>query len=268
MKKQRSNLLKKVTAVLAAALMMVTGCVTALAAESTEVTVTIVGENGEIVMAAETISVTDADEDGALTINDALYLAHEAAYPGGAAAGFSSAMTEYGISLNLLWGIDNGGSYGYILNDAGALSLSDPIADGDYICAYAYTDLTTWSDVYSYFDVKNVTAKAGDELTLTLRYAGYDENWNPIVVDVAGAVITVDGEETDVVTDENGVAVIKVEKGEHVISAKSDSLTLVSPVCVATAEASGLSAVWYVVIAAAVVIIAAAAVVLGKKRKK
>ena len=41
------------------------------------------------------VELTDVDEDGALTIADALYLAHEAAFEGGAEAGFADAMGEY-----------------------------------------------------------------------------------------------------------------------------------------------------------------------------
>ena len=53
----------------------------------------------------------------------------------------------------------------------------------------------------------------------------------------AGAKIIIDGEETSFVTDENGAVTIIAElsAGEHVISAVSDNLTLVPPVCVVTA---------------------------------
>ncbi|MBQ2756426.1 MAG: hypothetical protein IJF27_07110 [Oscillospiraceae bacterium] len=268
MKRMTDGSLKKVIAVLAAALMLMTSCVTAFAeSETTEVTVTVVGENGEIVLAAEKIAVTDSDSDGVITINDALYCAHEAKYPGGAAAGYGFENTDYGLSLTLLWGIDNGGSYGYMLNDGNPMSMADPVKNGDYVCAYAYTDLTAWSDVYSYFDVKSVEAEAGEEMTLTLRYVGFDENWSPVVIDVAGATVTVDGVATDIVTDEKGAATLTLEKGDHIISAVSEELTLVSPVCVASVAGAGLSPVWCVVIAAAVVAVAAVVIVLVKKKK-
>ena len=57
----------------------------------------------------------------------------------------------------------------------------------------------------------------------------------PITLPVAGAEITVDGALTGVRTDENGEAVIVLDKaGTVVISAKSDSQLLVPPVCVAS----------------------------------
>ena len=112
------------------------------------------------------------------------------------------------------------------------MSLSDAVSEGDYINAYAYSDLTAWSDAYCWFDMNSAEASAGDEIALTLSYAGYDADWNPVTSPVNGAVITVNGEKTAVTTDENGKAVIKLgEAGEYVISAVSDTQTLVPPAC-------------------------------------
>jgi len=241
----------------------------ASAAETTEVYVTIA--NGEVVLAQEPVAVTDIDSDGALTINDALYCAHEAKFEGGAAAGYGSADSEWGLSLTKLWGVENGGSYGYYVNNASAMGLTDPVKNGDYINAFVYTDLTTWSDAYCYFDVNTLSVKAGETATLKLVAAGYDEEWNPITVPVAGASITINGVDTGVVTDENGEAVVTVKEA-GVISAVSDQQILVPPVCVAAAESAGLpSYVWYAAGAAVVVIAAAVAipvaVVKSKKNK-
>ena len=63
--------------------------VQAFAAEE-PVTVYVTIANGSLVMTQEPVTVTDIDKDGSLTINDALYLAHEAKYQGGAAAGYGS----------------------------------------------------------------------------------------------------------------------------------------------------------------------------------
>ena len=56
-------------------------------------------------LAMEKITVADNDGDGALTINDALYAAHEKAFTGGAAAGYASVQSDWGLSLSKLWGI-------------------------------------------------------------------------------------------------------------------------------------------------------------------
>ena len=88
--------------------------ITAFAAETpqAEVYVTIADGSGQLVLAQEAISVTDTDNDGVLTINDALYAAHEAKYDGGAAAGYASSVGQYGLAMDKLWGTENGGSYG------------------------------------------------------------------------------------------------------------------------------------------------------------
>ena len=125
--------------------------------------------------------------------------------------------------------MENGGSYGYYVNNTAAMSLADPVADGDFINAFVYTDLTGWSDVYCFFDAETV---APGEVTLTLSAAGYDENWAPVTSPLAGAVITVNGEKTESVTDENGQVTLTVEAGD-VISAVAEDATLVPPCCVA-----------------------------------
>lgn len=186
--------------------------------------------NGDIILAYEPITVTDADGDGALTVNDALICAHNEKYEGGAAAGYSSAETDYGLSLYKLWGVENGGSYGYCVNNVSSMSLRDPVNSGDHVYAYVYTDLTYYSDTYSYFN-SEVTE---DGVSLTLLYNGYDENWAPVTNALANAAITLDGVKTEYVTDENGKVFIPadaVSTGKTVvIGAVSDSMTLVPPV--------------------------------------
>ena len=73
-------------------------------------------------------------------------------------------------------------------------------------------------------------------MTLTLSSIGFDESYAPVVNPVAGAAITVNGEKTDAVTDENGQATVTVKAGD-VISAVSETATLVPPCCV-VAEAA------------------------------
>lgn len=199
-----------------------------------EVYVSITDGEGALVLACQPVIVTDADGDGTLTIHDALAAAHAAHHPEGAAA-FATAQTEYGLSMVKLWGVDNGGSYGYYLNDASAWSLADPVKDGDHVKAYAYTDLIAWSDTYCYFDAPMMTAAAGEEIPLTLSAAGYDEMWNPVTLPVEGAAITVNGGDADIMTDAAGRAVlIFAEPGVYVVSAVSQHQTLVAPVCVIT----------------------------------
>ena len=75
-------------------------------------------------------------------------------------------------------------------------------------------------------------------MTLTLSYAGYDENWNPIVLPVDGATITMNGVATAYKTDADGKVTVTLEKaGDVVISASSQTQTLVPPVCTVSVAA-------------------------------
>jgi len=220
---------------IAVLLLCTLGCL-AVAAEdalTAEAYVTIASK-GALAVSYQKVTVTDADGDGALTISDALYAAHEACFEGGAEAGYQAYMHEdYGLSLGKLWG-DASGNFGYYVNHASAWSLADPVKDGDAVYAFVYADGENFSDMYSFFDVNTATAEVGGEVTLTLLAAGYDEDWNPVTLPVEGAVLTVDGVATEVKTDAEGKAVLTLDTaGTHVISARSDAATLVPPVCVA-----------------------------------
>ncbi len=202
---------------------------TTTANEEPEVYVTI-SFKGELVATQIPVTIHDYDADGAYTINDALYGVHEQKYEGGASAGYGYYSGDYGLSMSKLWG-DESGAYGYYLNNASCMSLADPIKHGDQINAFVYAS-SDWSDVYTYFDVPTQTVEVGEEIALTLMAAGYDENWNPITYPVEGATIMIDGAPTGIVTDKNGKATFRRNvTGITVISAKSQTQTLVPPVC-------------------------------------
>lgn len=230
--------MKRLFAILLSVMMLVSVSVIAVSAataEVTEVYVTICDKDGGVAVTAEKVNVTDSDNDGAITISDALYAAHDAFYPDGAAAGYETETSQYGLGLKKLWGVANGGSYGYYVNNASAWALTDPVQNGDYVVAFIYTDLVGWSDHYSYFDRFMGDVKADEELTLTYSEVGFDPiSWDPQVMPVEGAVITVDGQATEYKTDAEGKVTLKLsENGTHIISAKADGKTLVSPIFVA-----------------------------------
>ncbi len=232
--------MKKVLA-LALSLLMLLGCTGVSAfAKNDDVTVYVsVANKGELVAAQVEVTVVDIDKDGVLTVNDALYALHEAVYNGGAAEGYGYYVhKEYGLSLGKLWG-NASGDFGYYVNNVSSWGLADTVKDGDYVNAFVYADTKFYSDTYCFFNEYRVSADKGDEIELTLNGAGYDANWNPVTVPVVGAEITVDGVATGVKTDENGKAKIKLDKsGDHIISAVSESKTIVPPVC--TAEVNGI----------------------------
>jgi hypothetical protein len=226
--------MKKIISLILAALLFCSALTFVSAAEQIEVFVTI--STDSLQLAAEKIAVSDADSDGKLTINDALIAAHTAKHPDGAAA-YGAADGGYGLAITKLWGIENGGSYGYYVNNISAMSLEDEIKDGDYINAYTYNDLDSYSDMFTYFTEREIKAKTGVAFSLTLKGASFDADWNPVEVAVKNAIITVDGAESDFVTDENGNVEVTLNKpGSFVISATSDSQILVPPVCIVTVE--------------------------------
>lgn len=223
--------MKKLISLLTALLLT---CSIALAGEPVTVYVSISDDTGALVLPCAAVLTVDVDGDGALTIFDALKCAHAVHHPEGSAA-FNADETEFGLSMFMLWGVENGGAYGYYLNDASAWSLLDPVKAGDHVKAYAFTDLENLTDTYAFFDQVQVQCAPGSEVVLTLSAAAFDENWNPVTVPVADASITVNGEPSAFTTDANGrVALLLPDAGEYVISAVSDSMTLVTPVCVVT----------------------------------
>lgn len=227
---------KTLSILLCVLIVLACGVLFASAEEGESVYVTIVDKDGNLAVAVEAVTVTDSDEDGALTINDALYCAHEAYYEGGAAEGYASHMTEYGLSLDKLWGNANGGSYGYYVNGAAAMSLGDAVNAGDHVYAFTYTDLTAWSDKFSTFDQFYDSFDDAAEVTLTLTYvAEYDENYQPVFRPLANAEILRDGEATGITTDENGKATVLFDAEENnqytaIISARCDGVLITPPV--------------------------------------
>ena len=74
---------------------------------------------------------------------------------------------------------------------------------------------------------------------LTLSVAGYDEAWNPITLPLENAVITINGEKTEFITNEKGMVTFDVdEAGAYVISAESNDTVIVPPVCILNVKAS------------------------------
>ena len=243
-KKGMVTKMKKIMAMLMTIMLTVGSFGVAVMAEnpdSVKVYVTIADKNGRLPVVLEEITVTDVDNDGALTINDALYIAHESKFEGGAAAGYSTETGTYGLSINKLWGTDTI-SVGYYVNNMAAWSLADPVADGDVVNAFVYQD-AGFTDKYSYFDNKTVSANEGEEITLLLTKIEFDAAWNPVPTKAANATITVDGIATSHKTDAEGKVTLTLEKGTHIISAVSgsDSEIIVPPVCKANVSAKDVT---------------------------
>lgn len=225
--------MKRVFAVILTLLML--GSMTAFASAEgeTKVTVTVAVE-GSLVAVAESVEVTDADEDGALTISDALSAVHALKNKE-----YATETTQWGLSITKLWG-NTSGNFGYWVNNASAMSLTDAVQNGDAVYAFVYQDGDTFSDQYCYFDASTLSVKDDEEFTLTLMGMVYDYNtWTYSPAPVEGAVITVDGEKTAYKTDAEGKVTMKIETaGSHLISAVGETAVLVPPVCRAQVAAT------------------------------
>ena len=201
-----------------------------------------IANKGNVVMFQQNITVTDVNNNGFFDVDDALYAAHEAGYTGGAAAGYASYESQWGLSISMLWG-DTSYCYGYWLNNASCWSLEDVVAEGNHLVAFVYTDGINWSDTYAKFDKFDYTATAGKPLTVKLDKAGYDDNWNTVFSAHAGATITVYDnagkaltEGYTVVDNKDGTYTVTVAAvgNYYIVAADVDPLT-VPAVCAVTA---------------------------------
>ena len=257
--------MKKILSIICCVLLFAAFAVPALAEEGGAKATVTIAVKGKLCVSAEKVDLSDKDGDGALTVNDALFCAHEKLYDGGAAAGYGSATTDWGLSITKLWG-DESGNFGYYVNNASASSLADPVKDGDTVCAFVYSDATAFSDLYCWFD----SEKGDDGATkLTLTAASFDAEWKPITMPVAGAVVTINGEKTEAVTDAEGKATITLDKpGDYLISAVSETQTLVPPVLKVSVAAPALNTTLIIIIVAAAVILICVIIAVAVSKKK
>lgn len=216
---------------------MVTVCVFA---EESEITVCVsVSKYGEFVEDAdgEAVAAVPVRLSGKAeyTIDDALREVHELYYNGD--DGYASGESDFGVSLIKLWG-DTSGNFGYQLNrgTVSVMGLTQPIAHGDFIDAYINKNKYPDNEAYSHFDQSMLSLVMNEETTLILSAAsGYDENWNTIFSPCDGAQILIDGEATELVTDEEGKVTLSFEEdGMHIISAIKSTdgePVITAPVC-------------------------------------
>lgn len=177
------------------------------------------------------ITVTDVNENDIYDIDDVLYATHQQYYDGGAENGYASENTEYGLSLRKLWG-DESGAFGYYKNNQSAMSLADAVSNGDSIYAFIYQDQTNWSDTYTYFENTNISVAKNETVSVKLNKFEFDKNWTIAVLPVVGAAITIDGNNTEYTTNEEGAVEIVFENtGRYTISATTDYIST-PPICI------------------------------------
>ena len=185
---------------------------------------------GTLKVGAEALTVTDADDDGVLTVFDAIWCLHEAYYPGGAAKGFATERMQEGPAISLFWGEDNGGFYSWTVNGSMGKTLLEPLTEGSELYAFSYSDLPLCGDGFGSI-TGEIAGKdagaAGYEGVLTCTDA--DGETFP----VAGAMILINGiARGGIVTDEQGRFFVPLEEsGRYLLTAVSADVPMIPPVC-------------------------------------
>ena len=156
-------------------------------------------------------------------------------------AAYSSYEGKYGLAIAMLWN-DTSDLFNYQVNGGTEIvnDLNHELKDGYYVDVRINENLFPDTESYTKFDTYTKSAETGEEITLTLYEAGYDENWNMVFSPCADALITVNGEETDYLTDSEGNVTLNLEEeGIYIISAtKSKALgdntvtAISAPVCI------------------------------------
>ena len=169
------------------------------------------------------VTVTDLDEDGHLTYDEALVAAHNAYYEGGAEAGYS-----VGASFtNLIWGVSSTNNLFYINGEGIPTGVTaDTVKEGDALYVSINADASYYADWYTKFSESDIEATSEDDVTVTLTghlgmaYTDEEKEFKPlegvqIGVWKDGAFEAIDG----AVTDKDGKATFKLDAGEYILTA-------------------------------------------------
>lgn len=186
---------------------------------------------------------------GQVSVLDALLCAHEAVY--GAAFTKDTMSSYFGGSssfVSKIFGVD--GSIGYAVNDRlpvgpkydGYAINEYALSEGDDVYFFIYAS-PYWGDYLSYFDKKQLTVNAGEEITLKLSgYMAMEQMGTPgkdtrpitTMENIEGAEIDLLDENAGKLefgdylgeTDENGKVTLKFDKaGTYYVSAIGESST-------------------------------------------
>ena len=208
--------------------------------DSIQVTVTIanqgaiaVGKNNTL-MARVPVTVTDRNQDGKFTYDEAMAAAHKAYYEKGE-AGFAMD----GSMCSMLWGVETKNLCFYRNNEQTGYIDGQSITANDNLVAFPYMDTTGFSDRYGFFNQETVSAKTDEAVTLNLQGQGYNESWVMTTEPVVGAELEVyqNGkfQKLNVVTDDKGNSTISFDKaGKYVVSAQKSGIKWIPPVCIVT----------------------------------
>ena len=164
------------------------------------------------------------------TVGDVIKAIHANWFADGE-AGYATAVGQYGDQITKLWGIENGGSYGYYINGAMAMGLTDPVKAGDIVDVFVYKDAAGWSDIYT---ILKAEANGADVTVTVEAVGGYDANYNPVFKPLAGTkvcYVNIKGNLVDsgVKTGEDGTATITLKNGIYrIVAINTDGTYTVS----------------------------------------
>ncbi len=154
-------------------------------------------------------------------LDDVLSQAHALWYDG--ADGYASEDGSWGKYLTKFWG-DTSGNFGYQVNGEMARNLEQEMADGDVVEVTIYQSGYPDSELYTKFDTYMAETEESVTLTLT-ELTGFSEDGTSIFSPCVGASITIDGVETEYITDEDGKVTLGFESiGTYIISARKTRL--------------------------------------------
>lgn len=197
---------------------------------SAQVDVT-VSNKGVLALAKAAVTVKDLDEDGELTVDEAMVAAHTAYCPAGA-AGYSAPNGW----ASKVWGVENNGGFLFYVNDASIPNgvAVDTVSAGDDVVAAILTDTTTWMDAYSYFTTKTLSGTIVDTYTLTLKGdlwgADMDMEGRQVGTWAEGVFTPLEGK---TVNAEGKVQLTFAEPGTYIISTQADDEEpTIAPVCI------------------------------------
>lgn len=191
-----------------------------------QITVTIANA-GQPVLAQQSVTVTDENDNGFFDVDDALYIAHKEFCPGG----YASAKTQWGLGITMLWG-DTSGSYGYWLNNASCWSLEDIVSEGDSLMAFVYQDKTNWTDAYAMFDSDSYEIEEDLPLTVSVEKAGYDDNWNTVFAPYNAVLTVLDGDLKEIDSSaylQSGNKITIYQPGEYYLMASGNDGDILVP---------------------------------------
>ena len=191
-------------------------------------------KNGELV-AWTPITISGSDT---YSLDDALVKVHDSLYIGGSESGYETAVGDYGLYVTKFWG-DTSGNFTYNVNLQMVYGPTHQINNGDYIEFAINKNFYPDTESYTKFDKTLVDLYTGDSLTLNLSRAEFVAEgmaFSPY----QDAIISVNGQDTEILTDSDGMAELLFENtGIYVVSAYKSKLIdeqevpdICAPVCV------------------------------------